>query len=107
MAFDIFHRGRSVLHMLAKGNKGSDPRVDTGGGNYVFMNKSTKTLFEVAAKNLKEIHISGVDDKQNYVFELPILPDMYGATPIDISLGIDNEPLMKWSAGIFTKRTAN
>ena len=78
ICFNILPGGKSFLHMLAEANLGSQ-------NDQILSYHTTKGLFEIASKEIKLWH-QGVPD--GCAFEIPILPDIYGQTALDHSLGL-------------------
>ena len=68
--------------MLAAGRESG---VRKKSGDSIQAYHSTRDLFEVSRRKL-QLWITGADDGTN--FEIPILPDMYGETALDVCLGI-------------------
>ena len=77
--------GRGVLHFLALGV--NDPDKD----DHVKNSEAVEEFFKVASEGI-EFVIAGVSksmaEDKKIKLEIPILPDMYGTTPLDISLAI-------------------
>ena len=77
--------GRGVLHFLALGV--DDKEKD----DHVKNSEAAQEFFNVASAGI-DFEISGVTsamlDEKQIKLEIPILPDMYGTTPLDISLAI-------------------
>ena len=76
--------GRGVLHFLALGV--NDPDKD----DHVKNSEAVEEFFKVASEGI-EFAIVGMTDsmaEDKIKLEIPILPDMYGTTPLDISLAI-------------------
>lgn len=55
--------------------------------NQVKAFKVTKSLFKTARQMLK-LKITGIEETD---YEIPLLPDRYGLTPLDICLGIHKQ----------------
>ena len=70
-----------MLHMLAL-------ETNIMSSDQIRCTKAMKDLFNVANMK-KQLWITGADD--GCIFEVPILPDIYGKTPLEICLGIDNK----------------
>ena len=72
-----------MLHLLAKGMEEGNDKA----GNYLSANKATIDLFDVTKQHRTDVLLTGADNGCS--FEIPILPDKYGDTPLDICMGID------------------
>ena len=73
--------------MLAAGRSDSSHPNRKKNGDSIQAYHSTRDLFEVTRRKL-QLWITGADEGTN--FEIPILPDMYGVTALDVCLGIRN-----------------
>ena len=85
--FNIFPKGRGILHKLATmDTDGDEEGGSSGGGQAVFTKafKVTKLLFDVAATPQDHL-VFGAES--GCTVEIPILPDLYGATPVELALG--------------------
>ena len=74
LCFNILPNGRSMLHNLAI--KASSQVASA----------ITAALFKLAKRHV-DLEITGADDGCN--FEVPILPDVFGKTPLHICLGFE------------------
>ena len=80
ICFNILPGGTSFLHLLAKADVKSQK-------DQIKAFYTTKNLFEVAS-NYKKNDLLGADDSSPY--EIPILPNIYGSTCIDLCLGLSS-----------------
>ena len=78
LSFNVLPSGMSFLHLLAEANVSSQ-------NDQIKAFYTTKALFEVA-KNTKVNNLLGAGDECPY--EIPILPNVFGSTSLDLSLGI-------------------
>lgn len=77
ICFNILPGGASFMHLLAEADI-------TSQNDQIKAFYTVKDLFEVA-RNYKKNDLLGADDSSS--FEIPILPNIYGATCIDLCLG--------------------
>ena len=75
MCFDIFPKGQSVLHKIA---------IKAQSHSFY----DAQQLFEVTSEK-KRHEITGASD-DDISLEIPLLPDIYGQTALDICLNLDN-----------------
>ena len=87
LAFNIMPMGRSMLHTFALGGQNRD-KADVN--DHVKARDATELIFKTAQEKI-QLNIVGVDPlefPEGTPFEIPVLPDMYGSTPLDICLAI-------------------
>lgn len=87
LAFNIMPMGRSMLHTFALGGQNRD-KADVD--DHVKSRDATELIFQTAQKkhDLKIIGVNPLEFPDGTPFEIPVLPDMYGSTPLDICLAI-------------------
>ena len=90
ICFNILPGGTSFLHLLAEADVTSQK-------DQIKAFYTTKDLFEVAS-SYKKNDLLGADDSSPY--EIPILPNIYGDTCIDLCLGLSSK-----HAGVYEKNT--
>lgn len=90
LCFNILPNGRSMMHNLAL--KASSQVASS----------IAAALFKLASKFV-DLEITGADD--GCIFEVPILPDVFGRTPLDICLGLEKAPSDE--VGIFCQEDAS
>jgi len=76
--FNILPEGRSILHKLSTNTETKDL------GDQVAAIEQTKKLFEVTNSGTKQA-LTGAEP--GIALEMPMLQDMYGASPLDSCLG--------------------
>ena len=77
LCFNILPNGRSMMHNLA---------IEASSK---IASSAAFTLFQLAEKH-QDLEITGADEGCH--FEVPILPDVFGKTPLDICLGLEKVP---------------
>lgn len=78
LCFNILPQGRTMLHMLAL-------QTNLMSNDQIRAISALKDLFSVARIH-QDLDVTGADS--GCAFEVPILPDVYGKTPLDICLGL-------------------
>ena len=95
LCVNIWPKGRGILHKLALGGANENSQTREVDQMQAFL--ATKELFQTCKKKL-ELGLVGHDNSQEQkCLEIPILPDMYGADPIEICFGQNK----KREAGLF------
>ena len=84
MCFNILPNGKSWLHLLATADQNQE-------SDQIAAITASKDLFYQAKKTRENGFIEGWNFKQ-FNLEVPILPDIYGYTAIDICLDLDKKP---------------
>ena len=85
LAFNIMPMGRGFLHQLALG--GQKHNKAELNDDHIKSRDATEEMFKTASE-LIDLQLTGVDPKlypEGTSFQIPVLPDMYGGTALDIS----------------------
>ena len=78
LCFNILANGSSFLHLLAEARAEDQ-------NDLIKAVRTSKGLFEIAKRHV-DLLITGADD--GCFFEIPVLPDIYGQTAMDLCMGL-------------------
>ena len=78
LCFNILANGSSFLHLLAEARAEDQ-------NDLIKAVRTSRGLFEIAKKEV-DLLITGADD--GCYFEIPVLPDIYGQTAMDLCMGL-------------------